>query len=501
MALDFGLLGELKKSHPAWRLFMADNSPMVASFLDREFREHNVRTIAETELVLHLDDYLHALGRGEAVDPFPKDAAAYLADWTHESRGWLRKFYPEGSDVPHYDLTPEAEKALSWMEQLSGKRFLGTEGRLSICIDLLRQIVHGREENRELRLRELKNRKRAIEDEIARLRAGEFSGLSDRELRERFVRFSETARELLGDFRAVEQNFIDLDRSIREEIALWDGEKSGMLSRILDRHDDIRDSDEGQSFHAFWDFIMSPASQDELDLLLDRTFAIPDLGDLLDDRRLRHVHFDWIRAGEQTQRRVARLSAQLRRYLDDQGFLENRRIMEILKSIERHAVALRDDPPGDAAVRVNAAVRVDAAVRVPFAMEIDGFKCDITLPLEYPLFSPPVKVLLDSEKPESGAEELDLAALSAQVYVDRERLERNIETCLLQEAQVSLGSLVARFPLELGLAELVAYFQIACERPWHVVDDSVRETVVWQPGEDAFRKARIPRILFCRKHE
>ena len=250
MALDFGLLGELKKSHPAWRLFMADNAPMVASFLDREFREHNVRAIAETELVLHLDDYLHALGRGEAVDPFPKDAAAYLADWTHESRGWLRKFYPEGSDVPHYDLTPEAEKALSWMEQLSGKRFLGTEGRLSICIDLLRQIVHGREENRELRLRELKNRKRAIEDEIARLRAGEFSGLSDRELRERFVRFSETARELLGDFRAVEQNFIDLDRSIREEIALWDGEKSGMLSRILDRHDDIRDSDEGQSFHA-----------------------------------------------------------------------------------------------------------------------------------------------------------------------------------------------------------------------------------------------------------
>jgi len=47
----------------------------------------------------------------------------------------------------------------------------------------------------------------------------------------------------------------------------------------------------------------------------------------------------------------------------------------------------------------------------------------------------------------------------------------------------------------------VEYFQIACERPWHVVDDSVRETVVWQPGEDAFRKARIPRILFCRKHE
>jgi hypothetical protein len=36
------------------------------------------------------------------------------------------------------------------------------------------------------------------------------------------------------------------------------------------------------------------------------------------------VHHDWLEAGEHTQRTVAQLSQQLRRFLDDRAFLENR---------------------------------------------------------------------------------------------------------------------------------------------------------------------------------
>jgi len=57
------------------------------------------------------------------------------------------------------------------------------------------------------------------------------------------------------------------------------------------------------------------------------------------------VHYDWLTAGEHTQRTVALLSQQLRRFLDDQAWLENRRIMEILHGIESHALGLRDSPP------------------------------------------------------------------------------------------------------------------------------------------------------------
>jgi hypothetical protein len=61
--------------------------------------------------------------------------------------------------------------------------------------------------------------------------------------------------------------------------------------------------------------------------------------------RLRRVHYDWLEAGEHTQRTVAQLSQQLRRFLDDKAWLENRRIMGLLHGIEASALAVRQNPP------------------------------------------------------------------------------------------------------------------------------------------------------------
>ncbi len=56
--------------------------------------------------------------------------------------------------------------------------------------------------------------------------------------------------------------------------------------------------------------------------------------------RTRRVHHDWLEAGEHAQRTVAQLSLQLRRFLDDRAFVENRRILELLRGIENKALAL-----------------------------------------------------------------------------------------------------------------------------------------------------------------
>jgi hypothetical protein len=69
------------------------------------------------------------------------------------------------------------------------------------------------------------------------------------------------------------------------------------------------------------------------------------VAELRPDARTRRVHYDWLEAGEHTQRTVAYLSQQLRRFLDDQAWLENRRIMDILRGIEAKALAVRDSPP------------------------------------------------------------------------------------------------------------------------------------------------------------
>ncbi len=72
------------------------------------------------------------------------------------------------------------------------------------------------------------------------------------------------ARELLTDFREVEYNFRQLDRRVRERIALWEGSKGALLEEIMGERDLIADSDQGRSFRAFWDFLLSSRRQEEL---------------------------------------------------------------------------------------------------------------------------------------------------------------------------------------------------------------------------------------------
>lgn len=203
-------------------------------------------------------------------------------------------------------------------------------------------MSEGSESDPQARIRELAKRRDDIDGEIERIQQGDVPLLDSTALKERFVQFASIARELLADFREVEQNFRALDRSVRERIALWEGAKGSLLQEIMGERDLIADSDQGRSFRAFWDFLMSQARQEELTKLLDRVLQLPSIAELSPDIRMRRVHYDWLDAGNHTQRTVALLSQQLRRFLDDRAYLESRRIMEILRNIEIHAVAVRE---------------------------------------------------------------------------------------------------------------------------------------------------------------
>jgi hypothetical protein len=486
MPLDFDTLDALRRQHPAWRLLVADSAPLVASFLHRVFVLPNRRAIHQAELATALDDTLYAVREQRGPGAFPKPALDYLNDWAANDKGWLRKFYPPGSDEPHFDLTPATERALSWLGSLSERSFVGTESRLLTLFELLRQMGEGSETDPEVRVQELLRRRQAIDDEIERVRAGDPPLLGDTALKERFNQFVTMARELLSDFREVEHNFRGLDRRVRERIALWDGSKGALLQDILGERDLIDDSDQGRSFRAFWDFLMSRDRQDELSALLDRVLQLEPVADLAPDPRLRRVHYDWLEAGEQTQRTVALLSQQLRRFLDDQVFLENRRIMDILRGIESGALAVRAQPPaGD-------------------FMAIDETAPDIELPMERPLHAPAVKLAISSGRIDAGDEDLDAAALYSQFIVDKAALARHVRQSLQQRRQVTLAELLASRPLEQGLAELVAYLSLAAEPIDHgsgvkaMIDDSVEEQVAWIARSGEPKSARLPRVIFSR---
>lgn len=484
VTLDFSTLDALRTHHPAWRLLRSDHAALVASFLSRVFVVPNVRVMAAADLAEALEDELYALRQHLGDDAFPKTGLDYLNDWAAPDKGWLRKFYRAGTDEAQFDLTPATEKAIAWLAQLGARQFVGTESRLLTLFDLLKQMSEGSEADPARRIEELHRKRDEIDAEIARVQAGDVPLLDDTALKDRFQQFTQGARELLTDFREVEYNFRQLDRRVRERIALWEGSKGALLEEIMGERDAIADSDQGKSFRAFWDFLLSSRRQDELTALLDRVLALPAVSDLKPDARTRRIHYDWMEAGEHTQRTVAQLSQQLRRFLDDQAWLENRRIMDILHGIESSALALRDAPPAGA------------------MMEMAESSADIELPMERPMFTPAVKPIIADLALQAGDEDVDPSALFDQVVLDRARMTRHIRHALQDRAQVTLSELVAAQPLQQGLAELVAYLQLGSEAFNIAVDEDTLEPVGWQAlgvdGLQLTRSARLPRVIFMR---
>lgn len=490
MSLTYGTLEALRRQHPAWRLLAAEHASLVASFLHRVYIAPNVRVMAQTELTEALNDTLYGIdeqAQEGAATKFPKPALEYLNDWAANDKGWLRKFYPPGSDEPHFDVTPATERALAWLVNLSERTFVGTESRLLMLFELLKQMSQGSDTNPETRLAELHKRRGEIDAEIALVVSGNMPLLDDTAVKDRFQQFDRLAKELLGDFRQVEHNFRLLDRRVRERIAMWDGSdlangqgRGALLQSIMGERDVITDSDQGKSFRAFWDFLMSQSRQDELTALLERVLALPPVAEMSPDKRLKRVHYDWLQAGEYAQRTVALLSQQLRRFLDDQAWLENRRIMDLLHGIEAKALRLRDAAPAGP------------------VHHIDALYPSIDLPMERPLYSAPIKTQLSNVTLEVGDAALDADVLFSQVRVDKAVLSGHIRQSLQTRAQVSLGELLQTRPLQQGLGELVAYLQLASVAAQSVVDEETLETVQWTAADGAKRSAKIPRVIFVR---
>jgi hypothetical protein len=480
MEFDYATLSSLRKTHPAWKLLVADHSPLIASFIHRTFIAPNQRSISRPDLASALEDYLYVLREVEGENAFPRRAEAYLDDWAGDEKGWLRKFYPPGSDEVYYDLMPAVEKALAWLEGLVRHDFIGAESRLMTIFELLRQMVAGTEENADARIRELEKRKAAIDRELERVKSGQMDLLDETAVKDRFLQVSKTSRELLGDFREVEYNFRRLDQKIRERIALWEGGKGELLEEFFGKRDVIAESDQGKSFNAFWDLLMSPVRQEELTDLLHRVFDLPAVRDLGPDARLKRIHYDWLEAGEHTQRTVAKLSGQLRRYLDDQAYLENKRIMQLIQSIESRAVRIKEAMPGKD------------------FMGIDESAPGISLPMERPLYSIPVKPVIEETVHLGDGSDVPSDLLHAAVFVDKLKLKGYIRKALQTRDQVTLVEILENHPLEKGLAELVAYLSLAGDDEKAQFDEDHIHRTVWIDENGRTREAAFSAVIFSR---
>lgn len=457
--MDYDYIKYIKDHNAALKLLRLEHSPLIISFLFTEYKKNNQTSISNAELSRNLTDYIYSLRQKFADDSlFPDTAEHYLDRWANE--GFLRKYYTSFSDVPYFDLTPDTEKALEWVSDLTKKEFVGTESRLLKIFEMLKELVYKNSTDPVKRLKELKRQKQDIEEEIKKINSGHIEQYDSTQIKERYYDLEDTARKLLSDFKQVEYNFRELDREARENQINDNLTKGKFLENIFKVQDLLYDTDQGKTFKAFWEFIMSRTKQDELEELLKALKDIPEIRQVKKGNFIDRLKINLVEAGNKVHKTNHLLIDQLSRYLSEKNLLENKRIIELIKEIKSYSLEVKNKPP-----------------QLKKFIEIEE-KPDLSSVMNRELFNPPAQVIFEENEINEGGGDFDNSLLYNMIFIDKEELKQQIKELLRYSTQVSLTDIIKKYPITRGVAEIIAYLDIADKDDKAYISDNKEKIII-----------------------
>jgi hypothetical protein len=472
------------KTSPTLKLLRSQNAALILSFLYKQFKVTQRVAVAQVELEIKLGDYLDFL-REIHPDAYPRSPKEYLSEWCDDQL--LRKTFDSG-DEPVFTLTPAAEKAIAWLEELQKREeFVGTESRFLQIFDLLKEMQERSTTDVETRIAQLEKDRDRIQQEIDQIRqSGVVDRYSSTQLQERFLLANQVTRQLISDFRDIEQNFRNLTRKVQEAQFEKDSYKGMVIGRVLDADQELKDSDQGRSFYAFWNFLMSDSKRQELKSRIQTVYQLGELQQLAQEYPLlRRVERNLLDAGEYIVQSNHRLTEKLRQMLDERNLQENRRVAELITDVQRLAVQIANNAPTELDFWT---MEGEPAVHLVMARPLHHLEESDT-----PTFS------LDfTNLPEIALDE-EIAELYQQFYVNEDLLAQRIARTLEHCSTITLTDLVQLYPVTQGLPEVVAYLAIATHSDRHTVDSSTIDSIIISGLEPETQlQLTLPHIIFHR---
>jgi hypothetical protein len=466
----------LYRNDKTLQILRAEHFPLLVSFFHLAFKQQERIAYPQSDLAGLLGDFLFSLER-QGISDYNKSPLDYLQKWAQQ--GYLRRYY-ETADEPVYELSPASENALKWLEDLNKQQFVGTHSRLLQFFSLLQQIVNRTAGPYERKL-QLQAERKKIDEEIAQLEKGNYAKPEDTQLKEDYFLAEETARRLLSDFRQVEENFRELDTQTRQTIIKSNLAKGALLDTIFEQQDYLWNTDQGKSFKAFWEFLMSENMQQELETLIEKLNAIPAIKQVKQEQIVDRIKTNLVEAGDKVNRSNDGLIEQLRKYVEQKNLSESRHILRSIESIENLLLEHKDD------------LELSQTL-----MEIDGLFRP-TILMERPLFSPPVKVSFTETIIQDGKAEADTNILFEQFYINIDELRNNVKAVLRSRSQIPLSELLEHYQATKGIAEILGYMQIATGDSRHYINNEQTEQInVFNSDNGKSYSLKTPLIIFNR---
>ena len=476
--MTYEKLKNLKSYHHTLRLLNSDNFAFTLSFFYLAFIKNGKITLLHSEILSHLDDYLFNLNQ-TYEDAYPREAKEYLDEFVSEKNGYLHKYHGD-ADEALYELTPYTQKALEFIESLEKKEFVGSRSKFNIIFELLEELEFETTLSDEQRIAELEAKQRALGEEIEAIKNKRDIRFDSSRIKEHYMQIEEMVRKLKYDFSEIEYNFRSLNATAMEKIALGSEAKGDVLDSIFEIEDDIRESDQGKSFFAFWQLLSDVERSDKLSKLIENLYTIESVKKIDSERKMGNLKFTLLKNGEKVFNVSSKLIEQLRRFLDDRVWMENRRILDLAQSIEQKALEIKEDVP-----------------KARDFMSIAGYKAEINSIFSKSLYEPKKAQEFQRELLEEDVV-LDMESFYHLFYIDEEQLAQNIQKKLLTAQQVKLSEVLETFPVSKGVAELVGYISLAKKSENALCDASSVEYVAIEDERGVRKRVKLPKIIFVR---
>ncbi len=478
--MNFNEIKNSLQTHPSLTLLRDRNAPLILGFLYSFFSTNRMAAKAGDEMQLALSVYLEEI---EYSDEDDKDflvlAGKMLDLWCSEEKRYIRRYTNDRGGVV-FELTSYTEKTIRWIEDLAEREFVGTESRFSDIHRRLKDLVEGSQEDPEIKLEQLLEKRKEINREIREIREkGIVKSYEAYQIKERFEDISRSARDLLSDFKLVEENFKQITRKLFESEMDRQINRGAMLQLTLDAADEMRNTPQGKSFEAFWQFLMADAGKDEINTLVESVYSLlPDNKNYEKDDFLSKLKHYLHHAGLKILETNHKMSEKLNRILSDKHFMQIHKIREDIREIKKTIIDLDGIMPDN-----DNFMYMESEPEISMVMDRP-----LSLPREETVFTQP------EEEDLPGT---DLSILIDRWVIDPAVINKNISEALKDRISIRLDELLELYPPQKGLGEIMAYMDRASRTVNARINDD-ESTIVEYTYSGKTRRLTIPEVVFIK---
>lgn len=471
------------ETSPAMKLLRSSNSAFIIHFLHQQFKVAGRITIPMSEFQAALLDYqerLHETHPEALVD----NVSTYLSAWCGGETRWLHRFLEASHSEPIFQLTPHTEDVFVFLDRVLEQDlgFIGTQSRLRLVLTTLVELTSGASDDPKVRLAHLREEREKIDEEIARIEGeGAVIKLAPATIRERFGTAVSLLRQVLGDFRAVEDRFKEITQEVQQRQIAGKDSLGNILQFALDSEDVLKQDDQGVSFHEFVRFILSPTQQEKLQLLITELVRIEDLASQRDGlATVRRMVPLLLAEAEKVMRTNQRLTATLRRLLDTRSSSERRRLAVLLQEIRSHAASMASYPP-DVGIEVDTGINLSS----PFSRTFWSRPADFEA------------IDLAEHQIDEDAKQQAFQALGQMHRLDWRAMRNQIRSHVNTHGSSTLRQIVDAYPPSAGIVELLGYMQIAQDDSHLISKDESEEIILYEHSQtDRKLKVVVPLTYF-----